>query len=340
MDDRTKNRSKLRWLGYVLGGFIVLILLLAAIGATYESIESSRDRRMNPPPGQLVDIGGYKMHLDCTGQGTPTVLLESGLGDSWLVWYKVQPAISKFTRVCSYDRAGLGFSDPQPERQPDSRNIAHNLHTLLASAEVKSPYILVGHSIGGIHIRVYQNLYPADVVGMVLVDSSHPDQENRVPPEIKKVQSHYYFEAQLLGLAIPLGLPRLMGACDGGPPEIAAMQRTVECRWQTVKAREAEWNAFSASEGEGRQTGSLGSMPLVVLSRDPEKGLPPDLIPKELNRRMEEKWAQMQEELVRLSTNSSRVVANGSTHYVQIDRPDVVIAAVSKVFEEARQSKL
>src|SRR5260370_24880790 len=104
-----KNRSKLRWLAYALGGFTVLILLLAAIGATYESIESSRDRRTNPPPGQLVDIGGYKMHLDCTGQGTPTVLLESGLGDDWLVLYKVQPTDSQLTPHCSYDRAGFIF---------------------------------------------------------------------------------------------------------------------------------------------------------------------------------------------------------------------------------------
>jgi pimeloyl-ACP methyl ester carboxylesterase len=189
MADPIKNRSVLRSLGCTLGGFIVLILLLGSIGATYQSIESSRDRRMNPPPGRLVDVGGHKMHLDCTGQGAPTVLLESGLEDDWLVWYKVQPAISKLAQVCSYDRAGMGFSDPRPDQQPDSRTIAQNLHMLLANAGVNPPYVLVGHSLGGIHVRVFQNLYPADVVGMVLVDSGHPDQENRVPLEMKKLQS-------------------------------------------------------------------------------------------------------------------------------------------------------
>jgi pimeloyl-ACP methyl ester carboxylesterase len=335
MADQTKSRIVLRRLGYALGEFIVSILLLAAIGATYQSIESSRDRRMNPPPGRLIGVGGHKMHLDCTGQGAPTVILESGLWDDWVVWYKVQPAISKFTQVCSYDRAGLGFSDPQPDQQPDSRNIADNLHTLLANAGVNPPYVLVGHSLGGIHILVYQNLYPADVVGMVLVDSGHPDQENRVPPEMKKIQSRLYFKSKLWGLVLPLGLTRLMGACGGGPPEIRAMQRTVGCRWQTVKAREAEANAISASS-EDRHAGSLGSIPLVVLSRDPEKGAAPGLIPAELSRRFEVQWSQMQEELVHLSTNGSRVVATGSTHYVQMDSPDVVIAAIQKLVDADR----
>jgi len=336
MADPIKSRSVLRWLGHALGGLIVIILLLATIGATYQSIESSRDRRMNPPPGRFVDVGGHKMHLDCTGQGAPTVVLESGLWDDWVVWYKVQPAISKFTQVCSYDRAGSGFSDPRPDQQPDSRNIAHNLHTLLVNTGVNPPYVLVGHSLGGIHILVYQNLYPADVVGMVLVDSGHPDQENRVPPEMKKIQSRLYFKSKLWGLVLPLGLTRLMGACGGGPPEIRAMQRTVGCRWQTVKAREAEMNAIGASSEVGRHAGSLGSIPLVVLSRDPEKGAAPGLIPAELSRRFEVQWSQMQEELVHLSTNGSRVVATGSAHYVQMDRPDVVIAAIQKVVDADR----
>jgi pimeloyl-ACP methyl ester carboxylesterase len=207
---------------------------------------------------------------------------------------------------------------------------------LLANAGVNPPYVLVGHSIGGIHIRVFQNLYPADVVGMVLVDSGHPDQEKRVPPEMRKLQSRLYFEWKLWGLAVPLGLPRVMGACGGGPLEIRAMQRTVECRWQTVKASEAEEKATDASADEGRHTGSLGSMPLVVLSRDPEKGAAPGLVPPELSRRFEDQWVEMQEELVRLSTNGSRVVATESTHYVQLDRPDLVIAAIRKVVEAAR----
>ncbi len=312
-----------RKLGYAIG----VILLLAAIGATYEAIESSQEER-KPPAGRLVDVGGHKMQLDCEGQGTPTVILESGLWDDSIVWHNLQREIAKLTRVCSYDRAGLGYSDPRPDQVPDSRNLARNLHTLLAKAGVNPPYILVGHALGGIHIRVYGNLYPSDVVGMVLVDSEHPDQENRLPPEMNKIQSHLYLKSKLWGLAGPLGIPRLLGLCGV----------TVECHWQIVKAREAEVQAIGASLDEARHAGSFDSMPLVVVSRDPEKGAAPGSIPPEVSQRFEQQWAQMQEELANLSTNGSRVVAIGSTHYVQIDRGDVVIAAVQKVLDAARSN--
>ena len=313
----------LRKLGYAIG----VILLLAAIGATYEAIERSREEREHPP-GRLVDVGGHKMHLDCEGQGTPTVVLESGLWDDSMVWHKVQPEIAKLTRVCSYDRAGLGYSDPRPDQVPDSRNIARNLHMLLANAGVSPPYVLVGHSLGGIHIRVYEKLYPSDVVGMVLVDSWHPDQEDRLPPEMNKMQSRLYLKSKLWGLAVPLGIPRLLGACGV----------TVECHWQTVKAREAEVQAIGASADEARHTASLDSMPLVVVSRDPEKGAALGSIPPDVSHRFEHQWAQMQEELARLSANGSRVVATGSTRYVQIDRPDVVIAAIRRVLDATRST--
>ena len=317
----------LRNLRYAIGGFTALILLLAAIGAAYEAIESSREER-KPPPGRLVDVGGHKMHLDCTGQGTPAVILESGLWDNSIVWHNIQPEIAKLTRVCSYDRAGLGYSDPRPDQVPDSRNIARNLHTLLGKAGVNPPYILVGHSLGGIHIRVYEHLYPSDVVGMILVDSRHPDEEKRLPPEMNKIQSLLYLKSKLWGLTVPLGIPRLLGACGV----------TVECHWQTIQAREAEVQAIAASADEARHAGSLDSLPLVVVSRDPEKGATPESTPPEVSHRVEEQWVQMQEELARLSTNGSRVVAIGSTHYVQIDRGDVVIATIQKVLDAARST--
>ena len=110
-------------------------------------------------PGQLVDVGGYKMHIDCTGQGSPTVILESGLGDTYISWHKVQPQIAQFARVCSYDRAGLGYSDSSP-RPRTSRIFAEELHTLLHNAGISGPpYILVGHSMGGFDVRLYASLY-------------------------------------------------------------------------------------------------------------------------------------------------------------------------------------
>src|SRR2546430_6631778 len=121
-------------------------------------------------PGRLVENGGYKLHLDCTGEGTPTLVLDSGLGDSYISWRKVQPEMAKFTRVCSYDRAGLGFSDSSP-RPRTSKVIAEELHALVHNVGISDPIVLVGHSMGGYDVRVYASLYRNDVAGMVLVDA-------------------------------------------------------------------------------------------------------------------------------------------------------------------------
>ena len=148
-------------------------------GFLYENISETRDRRFDPIPGQLVDIGGYRLHINCTGHGTPTVILDAGLGDSYLSWRKVQPEIAKFARVCSYDRAGLGYSNSSP-RPRATRVIAEELHPLLQHAG-SPPLILVGHSMAGFDVRLYASLYRSEVAGLVLVDASHPEQKKRFP---------------------------------------------------------------------------------------------------------------------------------------------------------------
>ena len=143
-------------------------------GLIYENIFEARDRRFNPMTGRRFDVGGFKMHIDCTGEGSPTVILDSGLGDTYLAWRKVQPELAKFTRVCSYDRAGLGYSESSSQPRT-SKVIAAELHALLQAADIAPPYVLVGHSVGGFDVRLYASLYPTEVAGMVLVDASHPD---------------------------------------------------------------------------------------------------------------------------------------------------------------------
>jgi pimeloyl-ACP methyl ester carboxylesterase len=170
------------------------------------------------------------MHLLCVGDGSPTVILESGLNDSWLYWYKVQPAAGRFTRVCSYDPAGVGWSDTQPEPL-HSRNTALRLHSPLNNAGVNPPYVLVGHSRGGVHVRVYQNMYPSDVVGIVRADSSHPEQKNRYPSPLLK-----WIALQAAGM--PFGVLRFFGLlCGNGPAEIRDMLRTVECQTRWAETR-------------------------------------------------------------------------------------------------------
>jgi Alpha/beta hydrolase family len=146
---RSRKRIFFRWLRYLLTGFLGLLIALVCAGAIYEAIESHRDRLRFHPPGRMVDIGGYRLHLYYTGEGSPAVILEAGGGNPWLSWYKVQPQAAQFTQVCSYDRAGLGWSDPSPKPRT-TKVTAEELHTLLHNAGIAGPFVLVGHSLGGI----------------------------------------------------------------------------------------------------------------------------------------------------------------------------------------------
>ena len=163
----TKRRGRriLTWLGGIVG----VLLVLGLVGWIYEPLAEAADAKAYPPPGKMVDVGGYRLHLNCTGSGSPTVVIESGLGDSSATWGWVQPEVAKTTRVCTYDRAGMGWSETSPQPRT-AREFAKELHTLLAKANEPGPYVLVGHSLGGYTVRVYAHDYPAEVVGVVFVD--------------------------------------------------------------------------------------------------------------------------------------------------------------------------
>jgi pimeloyl-ACP methyl ester carboxylesterase len=279
--------------------------------------------------GKLVESSGHKMHIHCTGEGSSTVILDSGLGDSSLSWEKVQPEIAKFARVCSYDRAGLGYSDPS-SRPRSSRVIAEELHGLLQAAAVAPPYVMVGHSMGGYDVRLYASMYPKEIVGMVLVDASHPDQENRFPAELRDMEGSWQREAQFLAYTMPLGVPRLLGLCDEG-----ALDRAVDCNGRTARERLAEVRAFPESAAQAASTGPFGDLPLAVVSHDPDK--PSNDLPPDLAKSVNELWEKMQEDLARLSTRGRHTVAKNSGHYIQIDRPDAVVDAIRHVVDQASQ---
>jgi pimeloyl-ACP methyl ester carboxylesterase len=313
----------------IVVGLLALVFFLAVAGMIYENIFEARDRRFNPMAGSRFDVGGFKMHIDCTGEGSPTVILDSGLGDTYLSWLKVQPQLAKFTRVCSYDRAGLGYSESSSQPRT-SKVIATELHALLQSAGVAPPYVLVGHSVGGFNVRLYASLYRSDVAGMVLVDSSHPAQFDRLPPAIKDMQADWRRKAAFTEYTMPFGIPRLLGLCDEDP-----VFRAAACNWHTAAEAVAELKSFpEESAAQAAATGSLGDIPLVVISHDPNKRLGsfPAVIAKPAN----DAWEKMQEELAHLSTQGMQVIATGSSHDVPMDRPDVVIGGVRSVVEQAR----
>jgi pimeloyl-ACP methyl ester carboxylesterase len=271
------------------------------------------------------------LHLYCTGSGTPAVILDSGLGDTYISWQKVQPQITKFTRVCSYDRAGLGFSFYS--RHPStSKEFAKELHTLLHDAGIPAPYVMVGHSFGGFDVRIYASLYRNEVAGMVLVDSSHPEQRERLPPAVLDLDASWVRQQEFLEFTMPFGIPRLLGFCDSDPEVRAA-----ECNFHSAREAVAELKSVSESAAQTAATGPFGDMPLAVLSSDPDHPRPD--LPEDLVKPTNDAWQQMQEELSHLSTKGTRVVAKGSGHYIQIDRPEVVIEAVHNLVDQIRRTQ-
>jgi pimeloyl-ACP methyl ester carboxylesterase len=319
------------WPRRIILGLLAFGVIVAIGGAIYERISEARDRRLSPLDGSLFYVGGHKMHIDCTGRGSPAVILESGLGDTYLSWRKVQPQIAQLTRVCSYDRAGIGYSDPSSGPRT-SKVMAEELHALLRVAGIAPPYILVGHSLGGYNVRLYASLYRNEAAGMVLVDASHPDQDNRFPLELKNMEGTWLREAEFLEYTMPFGIPRLMGLCEEEP-----IQRAAECNFHTAREGVAELKAFPESASQTAATGSLGDTPLAVLSHDPEK--PSADLPADIAKPTNDAWEKMQEELAHLSTRGTQAIAKNSAHYIQLDRPDVVIEAIRNVVEQARAAQ-
>ena len=169
-----------RWVRFASIACLAFVLLALLIGTGYQHWAQRRDLRTHPAPGQLVDVAGHRLHLWCIGEGAPVVVLETGAGGSSLQWNRVQPEVARATRVCAYDRAGLGWSDLGPTPRTAAR-IVDELHILLETAGVPGPYVLTGHSGGGLYARLYVSTYPTDVAGMVLVEASHEDQRRRMP---------------------------------------------------------------------------------------------------------------------------------------------------------------
>ena len=324
-----------RWLHRVVwttAFTVCLAVLIAGVGATYQLIAGVRDRQANPPPGKMIDVSGSRMHLYCVGQGSPTIILDSGLSDTWLHWHKVQPRVAEFTRVCSYDRAGLGWSEPSP-RPRTSRVIAEELHALLKKAQVPPPFVLVGHSMGGLNVRMYVSLYPSDVVGMVLVDACHPEQNRRLLDVGNPWLQAMLWQKRLM----PFGIPRLLGWCGQGMDQMQPAFRSFYCTVQQKLGWLAETDSFNESLRQVGATRSLGDMPLVVLSHNPcATQTRFDQRSFERRESAEAAWEQLQEELARLSSRGCRRIATGSGHLVHRERPDLVVDAIRDVVTQCR----
>ena len=329
------------WVNWIFRAFATLVLLVGFIGATYQAVAEHRDRQRFPMPGKLVDVGGFRLHLDCTGSGSPAVILESGLGVPAAGWALVQPQVAIFTRVCSYDRAGYGWSDPGPSPRT-SREVARELHTLLGRAGVAPPYILVGHSFGGFNARVYNGLFPGEISGMVFVDSSQEDMDSRMPASLRDAAAKELRQLQRTRLLFPflltLGIVRAIAEVENRPLALPAALKEelvyLQLQPKYLDAILGEERAFPQSTEEVRASGSLGEMPLVVLTAGKTT-----LAPGESNpdfAAFHDIWMkELQPRLARLSTRGRQVIVPNSDHMIPFEQPQAVVGAIREVRDEA-----
>lgn len=304
----------------IYGAILVLLLigcsspLSTAQPTTATPIPTTGGATPTPMPAGWVDVGGRTLRYSCTGQGSPTVILEAGGRDDSRAWSLVQSGGERSYRVCSYDRANLGRSD-QASKPRTYEDAARDLHTLLRNAHIGGPYILVGHSEGGMMVRVFRDLYPTEVVGLVLVDAAHPD----------------------MGVRLVAGLPP---AAKGEPESIKAWRQYLT--WTADSDGRERGNQegmdHRASNDQVRGAKPLDDLPLLVISRNPDNSEWASLpaLPAETNARLRQIWQDMQRELVGLSTNSTQVIADHAGHMIPAEEPELVIEAIRSLVNEAR----
>jgi pimeloyl-ACP methyl ester carboxylesterase len=346
-----------RTFSLVLGRAALLLFVSLHAAAAWAHTETNQPPL--PPPGRLVDVGGWRLHINCTGEARasqPTVVLESGIGDFSVEWSLVQPGVAKFARVCSYDRAGDGWSDLGPHPRT-MHQIVYELHALLEKAGVKPPLVLVGHSYGGWLVRVYASTYPADVAAMVLVEPGI-DNPWRKLPDGKLVRSADLATGGRLIPAVKVSNPlrvsdippgalkqMITGALESAknanppprdklPPDARRMRTWALAQVGHVAAGV---NPFESQElarlraERAKSEHPLGEMPLIVLAR----GLAEERGPEAKG--LEEDHKRGLEDLAAMSRNGKLVVATKSGHHVQLDEPELVIKSIREVLAAVRK---
>lgn len=311
------------------GGAALIVVAAVGIGAVYEATANATSGHV-PPAGRLIDVGGYRLHLDCRGEGSPTVVMDAGLGGASLDWSLVQPALQKTTRVCVYDRAGMGWSDPRVAVPTPSR-LATELHTLLSNAGEAAPFVLVGHSLAGKNVRLFAAAFPSEVSGMILIDA----RSEHIDAQMSATDTEGFntaLKAQAVGYSLGrrVGLARLLGGALIGqkllPEDIASQMQLLETEPSAIDESYAEGIARSADD-DALAKQSLGAMPLTVIAAEQTMtGL--------------SGWAAAQDSLAQLSTKGRLVIANGSGHYVQLEQPDLVISNIEQVLATVRSQSV
>lgn len=323
-------KSTLRWLKRLGAGF----LILCAIGIGYQQWGEQRDARDNPMPGRLIDVGDHRLHIWCIGQGKPTILMLAGSGTPSVASYPLQTRLAATSRTCSYDRAGLGWSDP-PKRAMGLRQIVDDLDRLIAKSGEPGPFVLVPESFGGLIALAKARRDPDQVVGVVAVDASEPQSWHRISGPMRgnaRVIDHGW---QILWR---IGVIRLLFDSQA-PTWVNDMPSCIRRQFKAVWSRPmasytTEW--IDAYEQTPRadlpisRPGLLGKTPLIVISHGPKGG--------NLAKEFEDSWPEAQRRWTQLSTRSDHIIAKGNSHRIAQENPRLVAEAVARLVRDLRHA--
>jgi pimeloyl-ACP methyl ester carboxylesterase len=307
----------LRWIKRILIAVVGVVLLATLAGFTYQSLATRLDLGRTPAPGRLVDIGGHRLHIWCSGSETPSVILETGLGGTAADWGLVQPEVANFTNVCSYDRAGMGYSDPGPRPRTLAR-INGELTQLLDRAGVTGPVVLVGASIGGLSARLLASEHPDHIAGLVLVDPSSEDESPHLPPI-----------APYVPLYSSLGIFRLRGVTFGPspaslPPATRRFAEATSRRTAAYRTTLDEMTHLPEGLAEVKATRRPLTIPLVVVTA---------------GQGSDAAWLESQRGQAALSSRGCQVIAEHSGHGIAVGQPEIVIRAIQSVVDAAKEHR-
>jgi len=316
----------------LLGGAIGLgLLLLLGAGALTQNLLTQHERTQYPAPGQMVSVGSHRLHLHCQGSGQPLVLLESGLSGWSQDWALVQPVLAQHTQVCSYDRAGYAWSDEAPQPRTGLAAV-EDLRTLLRNAGLHGPMVVVGHSWGGMLAQLLAQTHPDEVAGLVLVDALHHDQTASMDPAAHaRYSRHMDMLTTSATWLAPLGLTRLAGlpasvVLDKLPASEQAAARGLAMQSKNYRALHTEYLGKDPALEEARHLPPVPRVPTIVLSTNALSEFPPGWDRDD----MRQHWVSGQRALA-LETAAKHIVVADAGHYLQLERPDVVVAAVRDV---------
>ena len=313
-------------------GLVSLIILTLAGGRIYQVVSESEDLARYPAPGELIAVDDRMMHVNCIGQGSPTVIFELGVGSASAAWSDVHKQVSLFTRACAYDRAGLGYSEPtdQPLR---SSNVAQRFQKLLRAAKIEDDLVLVGWSAGGVYIREFYGRYPERVEAMLFVDSSHEQQATRMPQTPGNGSDPMLKIAKHLA---PFGLVRMSGILDrrvergAGSDELKSHLNAIYHQAHILDTVWRESEAFNLDINATEPPAPVGHLPLIVLTR----GI------SDSSQQERDARDQLQQELTLLSTNGKHIIASESGHYIYADQPELLIESVEELVLLVRERQL